>query len=583
MLKRINIDSGVVKDLSELDARPRWVDSQLIRFVQRVPQKVGGWTKTTSLLLEGVCRGLLSWQDANSLNRLACGTHKKLQILESTSLLNITPIRSSGTLGTNPFQTTAGSQTVTVTHAAHGTTIGDTVIYSGATSVGGLTIDGEYTVQSVIDAGSYTIQAASSATSTATGGGSSVTYQYEINIMRVDESLGSGYGTGGYGSGTYGTASDSSIVFPAGAWTLDQWGQFLVACPRGGNIYEWQNNSGSRALLLANAPINNTGILVTEEQILVAIGAGGQKMRVEWSDQSDNTVWAPSDQNTAGGRTLVGGSELLFGVRSRGTNLLFSDASAWTMTFIGGLDVFGFEQVAGGASGIISPRAACDVDGIVYWMGKNDFYMFDGVVRRIPGSKTIRRFVFDNMPELNRSKIFAYCNTLFSEIWWFYVGAGQTEISDYIKYNYDERAWDHGTLTRTAGIDRGVFDRPIMSDELGQLYDHESGVDADGAAMTSYIESSPFDISDGDRIAHVTSYIPDFATLIGSVDISVMTRYYPNSEKIETDIGSVDPTTTQLDLRASGRQVAVKIKSENLGADWRLGVVRFTIEPGGRR
>ena len=241
----------------------------------------------------------------------------------------------------------------------------------------------------------------------------------------------------------------------------------------------------------------------------------------------------------------------------------------------------GFEQIAGGASGIIAPRAAVDVDGVVYWMGLNDFYMFDGVMRRIPNSKEIRRFVFDTLPTGNRSKIHSFANTLFSEIFWFYVGAGETEVSHYIKVNTDDFSWDHGTLPRTAGIDRNVFDRPILAATGGQLYDHESGVDADGAAMAPSIKSSPFDIAEGARIANVMGYIPDFAKLVGHVDVSIFTRYYPNSTEFEVDVGSVDPTTEKLDLRASGRQSSMEFSSNIIGADWRLGVIRLDIEPGG--
>lgn len=581
MIKEIAFKAGVVTDDSELGARPRWTDSDRIRFVRGLPQKIGGWAKFSANSFAGICRGMLTWIAADSVQRIAVGTHKKLYTVLGDDFYNITPTRETGTLGTDPFTTTAGSAMVTVADTAHANVAGDYVKFSGATAVGGITIDGEYVVQSVPSADSYTIQHSASASSSATGGGASVAYEYEIHIGRADGGLGSGYGVGGYGEGTYGTARSSSIILPPRVWTLDQWGQYLVGCPRDGNIYEWQLNTATRAALLSNAPTSNIGIFVTEEQHLVALGAGGVDMKVEWCDQSDNTVWTPSDQNTAGGRTLTGGSRILFGLRARGTNALFTDASVWTMTFVGGQDVFGFRQAAAGAAGIIGPRAAAEIQGTVFWMGLNDFFMFDGTVRPIPNSKNIRRHVFDNLSKLQKDKCFCWVNSLFSEIWWFYPTA--TEIDRYVKFNWDELEWDVGTLVRTAGVDLGAYDLPLMAGSNGYIYQHESGNDDDGAAMNEYIVSSPFMLGDGQYTVEVLSIMPDFQTLTGNLRLTLLTRYYPQDDEETRTIGVTKSNSKKLDVRASGRQARLKASSNETGTDWKLGTVRFELERGGER
>lgn len=585
ILKDIVHAAGVVKDDSELAASARrkimrWTDSDRIRFVNGLPQKLGGWEPHSATTFNGLCRGLIGWQDANSVARIGIGTHKKLYAAESDTFLNLTPIRKTSSL-TDPFSVTDGDATVTVADTAHGASVGDFVEVSGASAVGGITPDGNYEVATVPDADSFTIEHSSAATSTVSGGGGSVTVEYEIAVGRQSGAQGSGYGVGTYGSGTYGSARDTYIVLPPRTWSLDNWGQYLVACPRGGSIYQWQLSPSARAAVVSNAPTNNTGIFVTEDKILVALGAGGDKMRVEWCDRDGITTWTPSDQNTAGGRTLTGGSEILFGMRTRAGNLLFTDASVWSMIPLVGQDVFGFNQVAAGAAGIIGPRAAADVNGAAFWMGVGDFYQYDGVVRPIRNSKDIRRFVLDAVVTLQKDKCFCFVNTQFSEIWWLY--ATGTEIDRYVKVNWDDWSWDVGTLARTAGIDKQVFPYPIMAGTDGVLYAHETGVDDDEAAMNEYIVSSPFQIGEGGTNFDILAIIPDFKTLTGEGTLTLITREYPQKAAVETSAGTIDSTTESLHPVASGRQAAYKWATSATGTNWRLGVMRFEIQPAGTR
>ena len=583
--KDINLRPGVVKDDTELESQPRWHDSNRIRFVRGKPQPIGGWDDLVSdLAFEGTCRGLFGWLGADNNARLALGTSEHLYALVAETLFNITPLADSGSLGTDPFTTVSGSADITVNDATHARVVDDNVSFAGATTFNGVTPNGDYNVKSVIDGDNYVIEHTSAATASGSGGGASVTYEYEISLGRESAALGSGYGVGGYGQSTYGTPRSSYVILPPLVWFLDQWGEYLVACPLGGSIYEWQLSTSTRAQLLANAPTPNTGIFVTVEKHLVALNAGGQNMRVEWSDQDDNTVWAPSDINTAGGRTLVGGNRLLFGMRTRFGNVLFSDTALFSMTFVGGLDVFGFDTLASGAAGIYGPRAAVELQGTVYWMGNDDFYMYDGSVRSMPGSSDNRRFVFDNINDIERGKVFAWANSRFKEIWFFYVDTSDDEIGRYIKYNIEDKSWDVGALVRTAAIDIGVFRSPLATTDDGRLAEHEIGFNDFGAAMNEYIISSPLpQFSEGHTITEVLSIIPDFTTP-GNLNVSLLTREYPQADQLEVNYGVITATTKKLDKKSDGRIIQLKLWTDDTKDDpWTAGRFKFDLLAGGDR
>lgn len=594
IIKNVNVQPGVVKDDTELIASERrnirrWVDSDRIRFVHGRPQKLGGWAKQETTTFTGICRAMLAWLDNDNNKRICLGTHLKLQVAEGATFSNITPTSSTGQLS-NPFDVTSGSPTVTVNHVNNGRNVRDYVEFANASAVGGITPDGNYDVKTVAaDGDSYTITHGSNATSTVSGGGGTVDYEYEIPVGLADGTAGTGYGVGPYGKEEWGdarTGGDTIDLVPR-TWSIDNFGEFIVVNPRGLDIYQWELDKDTRAALLTEAPKNCTAIFVTEEKHIVALGADRQKMLVAWCDQDRSNVWKPSDQNTAGSRGLTGGSEILAGLRTRGTNLILTDASIWRMTFLGGIGtgIFGFEQMAAGSVGIVGPKAACEVDGVVFWMGRNDFYFYDGLVRRMPNSKDIRRFVFDNLTELQRAKCHCGINTLFSEICWFYPDA--TEITRYVKYNYDDRAWDVGTLARTAMIDRGVFDNPLMAGADNIIYKHESGKDdvqaSSTVAMDEFITSAPFQLGDGTFATDINSVLTDFRDVSGHLNIDILTREYPQSPQETTRFGPVVANTTKVDGRASGRLIAEKISSGILGSAWRMGTIGFDIERAGKR
>jgi hypothetical protein len=579
---------------------------------------------------------MFAWQNAAGTPFLAIGTNEKLTAIQSTNFISassggqggdeggndITPERSTGVALTDPFSLDSimnGVATFTVADTAHGASDGDWVVYSGASAVEGITIDGEYKITTINDTDSYEIQhaigshsltipaanldltsenpaiddvpvprgelaltgfAPTVATSSVTAGGS-VTADHQISIGGADAVFGYGYGVGNYGVGTYGTPRASFLASPPRTWSLHKLGVNLLAMPYGGNLYKWELSLGTRAQLVANAPTDNCCFFVTEEEHVVALGAGGNPMRVEWSDQSDETTWTPDSTNTAGGRTLTEGSIIVGGQHTRGQNLIWTDSAIYTMTFIGGLDVFGFREESSGAAGLAGPHATVDVDGVVYWMGGGDFFYFDGAVRRVRNSNDIRQFVFNGLDNFNQSKVYAGHNSRFNEIWWFY--PTEDEITRYVKYNYDDNAWDVGTVVRTAMMDRGVYELPIMAGADQYLYNHETGVDADGAAMNEFIKSSPMEIDDQNRWVEMHSIFPDFKDLAGAIEFELFTKEYPQSTEQPDGVFTVVSGTEDLDTRASGRQIAWKVGSKTVGTNWRGGTLRFDVTPGGDR
>lgn len=578
--KTIRFKAGVIKDETELGAQPYWSNADRIRFVRGLPQKIGGWEAYTAEVLNGVCRGMFAWRDSSSVRRIALGTHKRLYVEEGTALFDITPIRATSSDQLNCFTTVSGSPVVTVTDSSHGAAAGDGVIVAQAAAVGGITPVGAYEIEAVVDANTYLIRHSSAATSSATGGGANTDIQYQISVGRRNGIEGSGYGVGGYGSGTYNTARSSSLILPPRVWSLDRFNANLLACPRNGSIYEWTLNTATPAAVLANAPTNNIGMFVTDELHVVALGAGGAFMTLEWCSQNANTVWTPGVTNTAGVRTLTGGNKILQGMRMRGTNLILCDGSVWTMTFIGGLDVFGFTQQGAGAEGGLSQKCGVVVDGVAYWMGAADFYMFDGVIRPMPRRNDIKQFVYESLEVSQIDKVHACYMSKYREIWFFYP-VGQ-EISRYVKFNLDERCWDPGGLVRTAMIDAGIFPYPVMTDDDGNIWNHEIGFDAGGAAMNDFIKSSPIEISDGNHLMEILHVLPDIKDLSGEIYTKLYTREYAQAAETASEAYPIDSAIEIVDTHESGRQVAIEFGSSQTGADWRLGPVKVDVQPLGQ-
>lgn len=384
-----------------------------------------------------------------------------------------------------------------------------------------------------------------------------------------------GYGGGFYGADLYGNARDDSGAYTeAATWAFDTWGEELIGCSSAdGKIYSWDLNTANDLTAVTNAPTGCLGAFVSDERFLVALGAGGDPRKVQWSDREARTTWTPAATNEAGDLTLATSGQIMCAVKLRGQALILTDQDAHTMTYQGPPFVYGFERVGFGC-GVISRKAAAVVDSGAFWMGARGFHLFQGgQVQEIPCD--VADYVFNRLNRSQRSLVHAISNSEYSEVWWFYPSSGATEIDSYVAYNYAEGHWAIGSLTRTTGVDRGVFDRPIWVDETGQAYNHETGLNYGSNSV--YAETGPVSLANGDNVMSVNQLIPDEKTQ-GDVTATFKTRFYPNDA--ETSHGPYT-MAAPTDVRFTGRQFRMRVSGNT--ADWRVGIMRVNAETRGRR
>ena len=397
---------------------------------------------------------------------------------------------------------------------------------------------------------------------------------------RTDGMYADGFGYGAYGASAYGTPRESSeerLLVGASTWSMDNWGENLVGvASHEGRVYEWAPGDPAATEVL-NAPIANRALIVTPERHLVALGAGGNPRSVAWSDREDNTTWAAASTNLAGSIELQTQGMIEAAVKVRGETLILTDQDAHSMRSIGRPLVYGFERV-GSACGIAGPKAVVAADGWAAWMGPGGWHIYDGMVRDLPSE--VYDYVYSDINLTQRSKIHAGINSDFNEIWWFYVSSDATEIDRYVIWNYVEQVWCAGELPRTSWAPIGVFTTPLLMGADGHLYEHETGWTADGTPIGSsrWAESGALSIAQGDQVMTVLRMLPDERTL-GDTRVKFKTRFAPNAS--ETVHGPY-PMSAFVDMRFQARQVAVRVEGV-ADDDWRIGLPRFDVQPGGRR
>lgn len=393
----------------------------------------------------------------------------------------------------------------------------------------------------------------------------------------ADATTGSGYGSAAYSAYAYGTPRpDVGSSTPATTWSLDTWGEYLVGCATSdGKLYEWQLGTATPtpAAVITNAPTGNVALLVTAERSLMALGAGGNPRKIQWSDLENNTVWTAASTNLAGSLELQTSGKIVTGKRVRGQNLILTDVDAHIVTYTGQPFVYTAEY-AGRACGIAGANAIAVQDNFAVWMGSHGFYMYDGYVKDLPCE--VSDYVFSDINQAQISKVYAVNNSQFSEVWWFYPSSASNENDRYVAWNYSENYWTIGTMARTAGTDRGAFMTPIFIGTDGILYNHETGTSFGGAS--AYVESGPVQIGNGDNIFYVNELIPDERNQ-GDVTATFTSRYYPNAtERTYGPYSMTNPTS----VRFNGRQVQMKVIG-GAGKDWRVGAMRLNAVAGGRR
>lgn len=385
-----------------------------------------------------------------------------------------------------------------------------------------------------------------------------------------------GYSGAAWDASTWGTPRpDTGAYTPATTWSLDTFGEFVIACSTAdGKIYQWANTAGTPAAVLSNAPTNNTAAFVTEERFVVALGAGGIGNKVSFSDQEASNTWTAAATNQAGSFTLATNGNLISGHRLRGESLLLTDVDAHTMRYQGPPFVYGFRQ-AGTGCGTTSANSCVVADGVAFWMGSNGFFSYNGSVQALRCA--VGDFIFNDINDNQRSKVYGVLNSKFSEIVWFYPSFGSTENDSYVSYNYRENIWQIGSMARTAGVDAGAFRFPNYVTSDGYLYEHEVGHAYDSDSVV-FAETGPLQIGSGDNLMVARKLIPDEQTA-GDVTATFKTRFYPNAE--ETSHGPfnmANPTS----VRFQGRQVQMRVTGDQQ-TGWRVGNMRLDVVQGGAR
>lgn len=588
----IKIPPGINTEIPSLTSEPAWRSCDKVRFKNGQPEKLGGWQQTAAGLnpLTGIARSIHTWRTNAGVLITAIGTHEKLHLFADNAVTDITPLRTTGVaLGTDPFDTTSGNPIVTVTHTTHGATEGDYVTFYGAVcaTLDDTEVNANHKI-TYIDANTYTITVTTNASGTdPLDGGASVTADYEISVGIPTNAAAYGWGAGPWNRELWNRERTVGIALNLRYWSLDHFGEILVACHEASRIYEWTyaGNFADRATLISNSPTYSDFILVTSpDRHLVAFATettGTQdKMLIAWADRETLNTWTPNAENTAGDYPISGGSRLVTARRTQNSTLIWTDSNMLSMQFIGAPFTFGFTEI-GANCGAVSPSCVVSKDTSIFWMAETNFFMYDGVVKILPC--TVHRDIYKNIKHSQISKVVGGLIREFDEVIWFYPSSNSTENNKYVIYNYVQNIWYNGTIDRTAWEDSEMKDYPVGINSTGTIFNHELTVNDNGAALTPYIESSNFDVAEGDKAYLITSLVPDMSINAGSVDYILKTRRYPHSTQVTDTTKTVSATTEDINVRVRSKLLALRIESNAIGDDWRMGTPRIDIRPDGGR
>jgi hypothetical protein len=620
-LTKLKFRPGINRDISSYSNENGWLDGNKIRFRLGYPEKIGGWEKYSGSNFLGTARALHNWVSLDGNIFLGIGTSLKYYIEQGLAFNDITPLRQTTSAGDVTFSATNGSSVITITDTAHGATQNDFVTFSGAASLGGLitatVLNQEYQIVDIPSANTYTISAKDTsgnsvvANSSDTGnGGSSTVGAYQINVGLDNMVGGTGWNAGTWGRGTWNSSASVSVETQLRLWSHDNFGEDLLINPRDGGIFLWDktNGTGTRAVEIgtlsgaSGTPNIAQQVLVSDsDRHVIAFGTNTlgtstqDNLLIRFSDQESAINWTPTTTNTAGSLKIGSGSRFVRALQTKREILVWTDTSLHSMTFIGPPFTFGIQQLASNIT-IIGPNAAVAVEDTVYWMGRDNFYVYNGSTTQL--ACNVKEKVFFDFNTNEEDKVFAGVNSNFNEIWWFYPSTSATENDSYVIYNYAENLWYYGTLSRTAWIDRGIKEFPLATGN-NYLFNHEKGYDDDGSAMASEIESSQMDIGEGEQFIFINRIIPDL-TFNGSTasspgaDFTLKTRNFPGANYSTTDSETVtrsatsttvpfEQFTNQAFVRLRGRSFAFKISSSNSGVRWRLGSPRIDFRSDGKR
>jgi len=639
VLQKMQFRPGINTELPDYANENGWNDGDKIRFREGHPEKIGGWAKKGDNQFIGAARAMKHWTTLDRDNLIGIGTSLKYFIEDGGVFYDITPIRETTGAGDVTFSASQGSSVITVSDTNHGAREGDFVTFSGAASLGGAmtaaVLNQEYQIQTAPTTGTYTINARAATTTvnqyyeggviddsaalvTATSGdtntgGSSTVGAYQIQTG-VDVTLfGNGWGAGVWSRGAWN--SRATIVVQSETlrlWQHDTFGEDLIYNIRNGPIFYWNASGGAsqRGIFLKDlngaqdSPIVAKQVIVSDvDRHVIAFGCNplGSNVQdpllIRFSAQENPADWRPLTTNTAGDLRIGSGTAIIQAVETRQEILVFTDQALHSMQFIGPPYTFGINRISENIT-IRSPNAAVAIGDAVYWMGKDQFYVYNGNVNQL--ECTVREKILRDINDDQLEKIFVGVNSGYQEIWWFYPSLTSNDVDKYVVYNYDANIWYYGTLNRTAWVDRGVTDYPVAAGTDGILYNHEYEADdqsgAAPVAIESFIQSAPIDLGDGEVFSYVRRLIPDvtFRNSTNSspqVDFTVDAFNYNGGLQVSSDTANIvksasvpiEQYTEKVDLRVRGRSIAIKISSDQVGTTWRTGLNRLDIRPDGKR
>jgi hypothetical protein len=646
-----------------------WVDCDRIRFNDGRAQKIGGWkanpvkqdedSSITELQI-GAARDIITWSDLNSQQYASVAGNKKVELIADNTAYDITPTRTEYNLDPGPptalddsryqtvlnnvITTAVGDTEVTITIPAHSASEGDFIyINSQEFAIDGITLEGTYSITEVVDLNNFKVDSGTAATGTTALGGGKLFLDLILECGQQSNTNFVGYGGGSWDTpglfnppnfpdgGYGGPRTGGELGSPLRQWSLDNWGEDLLACVSGGQIYHWdasRSNPRDRRLqtlenrikdsdpengfyesdpaiqqeLVDAVPLNSLFCLVAlPARIVVAFGSNlaidGEfdPLVIRWSDIESLTDWRILKTNSAGEFRLPKGNRIVGAVQTRTEIVVFTDEEAYSMVFVGGNDVFRFTPLGTNMSAT-SIHSAIDVNGIVYWMGVDDFYMYDGTIRPMKNSLDDRLFDQDGEARLDQNqkeKVYAGVNKKFHEIWWLYpVESGdinfpdEVDINNYVIYNYLEGVWYFGEMPRSVWADRGTFNRPFGVGSENLLFSHEQGKDDNGKPMTAFIRSGYFDLKEGTDFAFVDRILPDLTLPdTSTIKISILTKKYPHpgADVITKGPFVFSDTDRKISMRARGRQMAILYEVDGEGQDFEIGKVRIGVRQDGRR
>jgi hypothetical protein len=571
MLQKIQFKPGFNKQATETGAEGQWVDGDNVRFRYGQPEKIGGWQQLVDETLAGPVRDQHTWTDLNGRKYAALGTSKVLIIYYEGGFYDITPINADQTGCT--FDSTTTDDEVTVNLTSHGLSAGDYFKFKSVTLPGGgvtgyTTADFTTNVFEVIatpTGNTFTITMPSNESGTGMSAQGSATLNSYITIGPVFQTPAYGWGTDTWSAGAWGEESSvTNVTLDPGSWSLDNYGQLLVATVRNGATYTWNPSTAGaldiRASVVSGAPTTSLMSLVSDRdrhlflmgtETTIGSPSTQNKMFIRFSNQEDINVWNPTATNTAGTFLLDQGNEIITAVQGKDYVLVLTDQAAYQIQFVGPPFTFSIRQV-GSNCGCLGQHAAVFAQGAVFWMGfGGGFFMYDGTVKQLPS--LVEDFVFTTQGDAlginyNANQIaYGYHNSLYNEVGWYYAASGSQQINRNVVFNFLEQTWTTGSLARTSYNDAQTYALPYATQFTintipsfptingatntygsSKYWAHEIGVnevDANGVstAITSYIQSGDYDLDvqqgmagDGENIMRVSRFIPDFKNLSGN-------------------------------------------------------------------